>query len=474
MKCLMGMVIGLVAIWAFPVAPARAEADPPQTKPPEQSGRWPTERVQLRGGQEYHGLIESEDDSWLHLTEIQQLPGKPTHLVIRTIDRASVASVKRLEPQQRARLQHRIEQWVNRARIESGRMDAVQLRVVDRDRDRFQHYRGKWFDLDSTADEESTRRLIVRIEQMFTAYRQILSPRTDARSRLRLVILGSLEQYRAYLARYGLNVDNPAVYIPERNLVIAGSELARYTAELAKVKVQHDGVRQELAGLEKKLRERLVEMGKQLQAQGAPRSEIARLLNQARRETESEIKSRQNLLRSYDRENDEAFDKVTRRMFTRLYHEAFHAYLENYVYPHDRYDVPVWLNEGLAVIFESGILESDTLRIDAPNAAALKRLRDEIRTRGPMPLAELLSAGPEHFFAAPRNPAADPDRYYAYAWGLVYYLAFERHVLGTSALDAYVDRSSKDVPPVGRLETLVGTPAGKLQSAWREYILALK
>ena len=45
-------------------------------------------------------------------------------------------------------------------------------------------------------------------------------------------------------------------------------------------------------------------------------------------------------------------------MFARAYHESFHAYLENYVYPHDHYDVPRWLNEGLAVMMEGGILDA--------------------------------------------------------------------------------------------------------------------
>ena len=86
------------------------------------------------------------------------------------------------------------------------------------------------------------------------------------------------------------------------------------------------------------------------------------------------------------------FEKVTRQMFTRLYHEAFHAYLENCVYPHDRHDVPLWLNEGLAVLFEGGMLESGTLRIDAPDAAALRRLKADLAGDRPLTLTALLAA----------------------------------------------------------------------------------
>ena len=44
----------------------------------------------------------------------------------------------------------------------------------------YRHYRSKWFTLDSTADEQNTRRVIVRAEQIFAAYRQIVPPRERA------------------------------------------------------------------------------------------------------------------------------------------------------------------------------------------------------------------------------------------------------------------------------------------------------
>ena len=60
--------------------------------------------------------------------------------------------------------------------------------------------------------------------------------------------------------------------------------------------------------------------------------------------------------------------------------------------------MPPWLNEGLAVIFEGGLLEGNTLRVDAPNPVALKKLKADLagpaaagigeaalRRRGPIP-----------------------------------------------------------------------------------------
>ena len=89
----------------------------------------------------------------------------------------------------------------------------------------------------------------------------------------------------------------------------------------------------------------------------------------------------------------------------RLYHEAFHAYLRNSVYPRQQYDVPPWLNEGLAVIFEGGLLEGNTLRVDAPNPAALKKLKADLAGPAPLELDSLLSAGEGQFLLTGRRAA---------------------------------------------------------------------
>ena len=141
------------------------------------------ERLEFAGRPPLEGLIESEDRDWITLIQIRRPPGRPMYLVIRPIDRASVCNVVRLKPAQREALRRQIEAFRNRAAIEAGRMEAVRLETAEADGNRYQRYRGRWFTLDSTAGEAMTRRVIVRTEQIFTAYRQILPPRTAPESR---------------------------------------------------------------------------------------------------------------------------------------------------------------------------------------------------------------------------------------------------------------------------------------------------
>jgi len=426
------------------------------------------ERVELKDGRQYEGLIESEDEGWVRLIQIRRTNGKPMHLVIHTIAQSAVARVVRLEDaRQREELRQQVDQFIYRAEIEKGREDAISLGQVARDGAYFHHYRGKWFTLDSNLEESITRRIIVRVDQVFTAFRQIVAPRTDSQRLLRLVVFGSLPEYQSYLSKRGITVDSPACFLKDENLVIAGSELARFAALLAEIQAQHDKVLAELEALEKQLPNRLAQVARQLQAVGTPRQEAARLLRIKRAEFEQEIQALRARIVVFERQNAQTFDRVTRQMFARLYHEAFHAYLENYVYPHQQYDVPRWLDEGLAVMLEEGLLESGTLRVDAPNRAALERLKTDLKGPQPLPLADLLGADGRAFLAA------DADRRYVYSWGLAYYLTFEKRLLGSPALDRYVGRSAATAAPKERFEKLVDLPLGEFERDWRAYILEL-
>lgn len=462
-----------VCCWAVAV---RA-ADGPRPSPSQDwsdGGQWPKDRVELVTGRVCQGLIESDDDNWLCLAEIRQPRGRPMYLVIQTIERSAIARVDRLDPGPRAQLKQRIEQYINRARIEQGRMEAVRLAVVERDNTRYQAYSGKWFDLESSTDEETTRRIIVRVEQVFTAYRQVLPPRTEPKRRLRLLVFGSMGAYEDHLRGAGLAIGNPAAFVEKDNLVVAGGNLGRFAAQLAQVSAQNAEVRAQLVQIKAELPRRLEEVGKKLAAQNLPRDRIAWLLIKERAQADEEIRKKEMEIRQFNRQIKQVFDQATQQMFARLYHEAFHAYLENYVFPSDTHDVPAWLNEGLAMVFEGAILESDTLRIDAPNEAALRLLKEDVRRGRHLPLAELLASERKDYLQQAGAPSGQPDRLYCHAWGLAYYLAFEKHLLAKPALTDYVRPPLPGQTPADRFERLTGTSLKRLQADWHEYVLRLR
>jgi hypothetical protein len=441
---------------------------------PRAASDWPLEKVILDDGRTYQGLVESESTSSIEFVEVHRPRGKPMYLVVRPISRKSIAKWERLSPEEQEVLRGRLERHKHRALVEARRMEDLPLEASRRDGQPVCQYEGTWFSLESTAAEAMTRRSIVRLEQIFTAYRQLLAPRWSAPRRLHVRIFGTSDQYHQALRELGLQIANPAVYLADKNLILAGSDMNRFDSELAAVNRQHREIKQQLDALVAGTPARLKELGEDLKKIEIPAAERLKIVQAEQKKWDDERKAGRKRLVALERTNAAKFNEVAGQMFTRLAHEAFHAYLETFVYPRQVYDVPRWLNEGLAQSFEAGLLEADTLRIDRPNATALARLQSDLRSETPLRLADLLAAGSDTFLSSHSESGAAASRSYFYSWGLAYYLAFEQDVLATSGFATYLGPAAAHEAPVERFEKLVGTPLDVFEKRWREAMLGLK
>ena len=444
-----------------------------------ESGQWKLEQVVTSDGKTYRGLIREAAGGEIEIIEVVRPRGRPMYLVVRPLAAKDIASQRRLSAEERSLLAKRIYAFRFRARIEAGRMEGIELAKVVDDSREFLRYRGPWFTLDSTADEELTRRCIVRTEQIFRAYRQMLPPRTEALADtperpLRFVLFASMDEYRTYLKKFGPGIENPAIYSQKENSVVVGGELARFAERLAIARKQHEKLRQQYEELDKEMAERFAEIRKQLKAAGVAKKQI-----------DKEIDARTNLwntqrneaflqLNTADRRNDQRFREVTDAMFARLYHEALHAYVENYLFPRSQYEVPIWLHEGLAQFFQSGRMEADTLRIDAPLPTALASAQRDLSSESPVQLLNVLYARRSDFLDSEQG-----QYLYAHAWALVFYLTIERGVLGTETLEQFVTRKNESPHDdagerILRFQKLVGEPLLDFEQSWREAVLGMK
>lgn len=482
--------VGTLPVWADPPktgasSPAFVKHKPAgdaKTENASVSAPWDLQRVELANGRVYCGWIEAEDDGGLDFLQILRPQGKPTYAVGLRIARPQIALVERLTDEQRKVLAQRVYQFRNRESLEAAALSDLSLTAAKINGRLGWQYRGPWFWLESTAAEETTRRSILKMEQIFAAYQLMLPAKTQPDRPPQVLLWGSMTEYRDYLKLHRLNIDHPAFFSPADNLIVAGSELGRYASELAKIRKKHDELLKRYKNLDDDLKRQLRENSKQYRQQGAGNAELQRLnlLSKQRFDREAETVGRE--ITKVDRENATLFDDVTRQMFNTLDHEAFHAYLDNYVYPHDRFDVPRWLNEGLAQVFADGLLEVGQLRIDAPRAETLTQLQADLRGKTPLALTELLSADPRLFLVSHRVDNAvnanqgseDSRRHYLYSWGVAYYLMTQQHVLGTKALDDYVSSESKKMDAVERFEQLVDMPLATFETQWREYMLGFK
>jgi hypothetical protein len=446
-------------------------AQPPA--PALKSSDWPMDEVELVDGRVFRGLIESEDDRRIVLVEVQRPRGKPLGLLVRPLDAELVAKTVRLDDARRTELVRRIEHLKRRASIEAGRMSALSIALTEQAGPLYQktlRYSGPWFALESTADEETTRRLIVRLEQVFLSYQRTFPPRRKPAAPLSVRLFGTMSEYRQFVTAAGLRLDNPAFFWSQRNTIVAGSDLARFSAQLAKATAANERVWRQLLADYLAFDGRAKEYARKLESHGYSETERRDELVAVRARWRRDLDERRRLVEAADGRNTQAFNQSAARMFARLYHEAFHAYLENYVYgaSDQRHALPRWLEEGLAQLYETAQLDVDTLRIDAPDRERLAALAADLKSPTPLSLAELLAAQEGVFLSAHLDGRATAARHYLYAWGLAYYLVFGPPGLDTAGIDVLARHDSN---PRERLEKVVRMPLAEFEAAWRREML---
>jgi hypothetical protein len=286
---------------------------------------------------------------------------------------------------------------------------------------------------------------VVRIDQRIKAYRRLLPPRNVnangiAPSRpVTILILGSAREYQKYLDDRGWKVPNPAFYVPEHNLVVAYSEQDQLNATIQAAQAANQAALTQAKKDMADLQQALAKDAQDLRNLKFPPAAIkqANMLRQAA--AVSKIERNKRLVAACERKNQQLLEEQLDQMYRVLYHELFHAYLETNVYDQKRHHVPRWLNEGLAQVVENGRVEGGQLRVDAPDLDRLKRLYADLSRNDTLTLVGLLAARPEAFGGI-HTPKGEADRYYLYSWGLAYYLAFDKRILGTKGLDTFVVR----------------------------------
>jgi len=447
----------------------------------EGSALWAMESLERADGKVFRGLLQHRKEDEVKFAEVRRPAGKPWFLVIHYYHPDSVKSIARLKNQDRSQLIERISALLkekSRARIESGRMDDVSLTSVTRDGRLWFVYSGQWFQLESSADEATTRRCVVRVEQIFRAYQQILPAKTTPSKQLRVVLHGSMDAYRDDLHNRELRIENPAFFSAEQNLIIAGSDLTRYARSVAEIKKKNRALRQLYERKDVEFNDMLGQLARDLAKNGFTKKEITFELTirnakwKAENRVDGEYWEMMRQINAVDRRNEALFEDVTQEMFRRLYHEAFHAYVENYVYPAGQSFVPRWLNEGLAQIFENSQLDEGTLRIDAPGQELLDQLQIELKRNRQLTITELLESQ-ESAFLLTHNTESASQVHYLYSWGLAYYLTFQKDLFGSDGQDIYVSRKAQDLLPVVRFEELVRTRLPAFERQWRTYMLGL-
>ncbi len=446
----------LACLFSLPVA-----AD----QPPLPS-EWSFDKLKLKNGAALKGMVVEENATAVRFQHVHRLPGRPTVCMTSLFFRSEIDKLEKLSDAEREILRNRLKEIDPTGEGERKRMETLELQVVEWNgkAKAGRRYDSDYFSLISNAPDEIVRRTAVRLEQIYTAYASFLPPRHPGGKATTVILYPSLGEYQKMLAERGWKLRNPAYFNPNTNRIVCGSNLLKLGEDLDKIRQQHAEERAELDKREADYRmlfgKKPVELTRHLQPILTYRRKIA----------------------DADRYNDAIFDGETRRLFSILYHEAFHAYVGNFVYLGKHAnpsmngttgELPIWLNEGLAQVFESGLVEAGELRVDQPDKERLARVKETVIKGELMPVKELLVLGPKQFLVAHDGERTAADRAYLAAWALATYLTFDRRLIGTSKLDEFVRSVNQGAHAEESFVKLVEQPLPEFEARFHAWLKKL-
>jgi Protein of unknown function (DUF1570) len=439
---------GLLLSWS---APAPAADDKPA------GGDWKFDLIYHRNGAVFRGLVLDETPAGVRFQNVRRQPGRPTVVITTTFARGEILRVEKLSDADRDLLKARLQEIDPSGRGERQRMEKLELEPIPWDgrADAGRRYESEFFTLESDAHEGIVRRTVVRLEQIYAAYARYLPPRCPGRRPTAIILLRSRAEYEARLKALGLRFVNVAYYDPVANRIVCASDLDQLGQELDRLREKHAQLRRDLDRQEAIL-VKLYKGKKDLARHVQPIRDLRQKIDQA------------------DRKNEAVFDQATKQLFAVLYHEAFHAYLTGCVYPPPGPEPPRWLNEGLAQIFETAIVEAGDLRLGHADGDRLARTKDAVRKNELVPVERLLRAEAKQFQAAHAGDRSATGQYYLTAWAVAFHLTFERRLLGTTQLDDYVRAHAADADPRAAFEALVGCAVTEYEQELRRYLTALQ
>lgn len=427
-----------------------------------------SDTLTLTDGKTLQGMILSEQDDEVEFLEIVQPAGKPTFGVVRNYPHDEIRTVAKADAAARPQLIQRVERLRNRTQIEAENRETIELKQVRQEGVDYYVVSAEGYDLYSRLDEPLTRRMAVRVEQAARAYQHMIPPRTSSDTRLRVILFDDMREYADYTATFGAAVRNPAIFLPQDRLILVGTDFRQLQRQAKQAGQEHQRQTAWWDQLRRELPDRLDAYRKELAAAKVPADEIEQEVVVRREAFRRQRQEAINRIRAVERTNAEALERAIDDATRRLYHEAFHAYLECFVFPVAEYDVPIWLNEGLAQLFEHGQLEGDAFRIDAPPPALVAELKKRLESTDRPLLAELLERDSASFVltTSPHREQLD----YALAWGLAWRLVFEERLFEGDRLQQMVTAGPSRRQ---RLEMLLSKPLDQFEPEWRKYVESL-
>lgn len=448
---------------------------------PSQTPPQDMDQIDLVNGRTLEGLLLEETPLLVKMRLVSRKSGRPTLTSTEEFRRDEVRFVRHLPTEAREELARKLKELDNQRDLflaslrlldaapplgvlPSRGIEGIRPTPVAWEDDPNQTawaFESPYFSLATNLREPLAVLVSLQLEEVFRAISNLFPPRLSGKP-TRIRIWSDQPGYLRAVNRGQASLDHPAVFDSLANRILAGTELARLEGESTDLRRHHA---KQLGILN--LRE--VEIQKAMG--GRIPADFAKLAVRARRE-----------LRDADQKNDQAIRQSRNQLLRILNHESIHAYLGNWVYDQKKQPLPRWLNEGLAQVYETGVIEAGELRADWPDSIRLAGVRQLIR-EGKFPsLRRILADSPDHFLVRLTGEAGTTSREssreaYLASWILTYHLTFGKRLLPGQKVDQYLETLAKNEgkeAAITAFETWTGMALEDFEKTMLDYVGRLR
>ena len=432
---------------------------------------WKFEVLHRKTGLPFYGLLISESPNQAVFKCIVRKPGSPTLVFTENFEKSTIRKIDRLpEPErillaakldslakERERLANTLRSLDPKSIAGKNPIEYVKLEKAiwpASKKDNAFSYSSQYFTLVTNSRPEMAQLAAIQLEQVYSAYARTLPPRRMNIKPTTILLTNSVKEYQDILKNSAINIKNPAYFDLSKNQIICGSDLDRLSTSQEEISLSHSKELQDLLKRENEL--------KLFYKNKIPPDHTASLLDSRKK------------IKQADDGNLEMIQKERKRLFERLYHEAFHAYLSCAVVDPREGEIPLWLNEGLAQIFEAAVFEIGELRIGHADKTRLESVKLALNQNTLPSIKDLLTSQPALFLVYHPSEKETSQRMYFASWALAFNLAFKQKVLGKQVLDDYAKALKNGGNPITCFEKLTGKPLQDFEKEHQAYLKGLR
>ncbi|MBL9092399.1 MAG: hypothetical protein JNL96_14325 [Planctomycetaceae bacterium] len=284
----------------------------------------------------------------------------------------------------------------------------------------------------------------------------------------KFVIYGTLDAYRDALASEGIRIANPACYIPGKREIWLGYDGARFDAALSAAAAAAESAEGRVTELQVSFARRQKQDEARYEREKIPPPRRKELQAQARREFQKTLAAMQRESEAAEKSNSRLLNEATARLKAAATHELVHYFVDVALPRSGRGELPTWLNEGTAQVFEHTPWRSGPDAFKPPPELPRQWRAVGLSAQNPPSLRELLTADAKEFLVHDPEAKAEVRRKYVLAWSVAQLLAKQEKLGDRAALERYW--ADVKTEPIARFEKYLGRPLAEFEAEWRKFV----